>query len=167
MADIKAQFRTVTAAALNEFIQTKGAEITVEAETLAVQTPPDPNMGDLGIPMFAFAKTLRAAPPQIANAVLEIIAGIETSSVGKFLAVGPYLNLMLNKSSESFKILERIAAQKENYGSFDESGKPHLAGRKVMVEFSSPNTNKPLHLGHLRNDALGESVSLILKKGGA
>ena len=124
MADIKAQFRTVTAAALNEFIQTKGAEITVEAETLAVQTPPDPNMGDLGIPMFAFAKTLRAAPPQIANAVLEIIsnnkilAGIETASVGKFLAVGPYLNLMLNKSASSFKILERIAAQKENYGSF-------------------------------------------------
>lgn len=173
MADIKAQFRTVTAAALNEFIQTKGAEITVEAETLAVQTPPDPNMGDLGIPMFAFAKTLRAAPPQIANAVLEIInnnkilAGIETASVGEFLAVGPYLNLMLNKSAESFKILERIAAQKENYGSFDESGKTHLAGRKVMVEFSSPNTNKPLHLGHLRNDALGESVSRILKKAGA
>ncbi|MGP1459816.1 MAG: arginine--tRNA ligase [Treponema sp.] len=173
MADIKEQFRKVAAAALNEFMRTKGADITVEAETLAVQTPPDPDMGDFGIPLFAFAKTLRTAPPQIANAVSEIInnnttlAGIDIASVGKFLAVGPYLNLKLNKAAASFKILERIASQKENYGSFNENGTKHLAGRKVMVEFSSPNTNKPLHLGHLRNDALGESVSRILKKAGA
>ncbi|HCC37901.1 MAG TPA: arginine--tRNA ligase, partial [Treponema sp.] len=42
-----------------------------------------------------------------------------------------------------------------------------LTGKKIMVEFSSPNTNKPLHLGHLRNDVLGESVSRILAACGA
>ena len=173
MADIKAQFRELTAAALNEFIRTKEANFTLDAETLAVQTPPDPGMGDFGIPLFAFAKTLRMSPPQIANSVSEIInnnknlAGVDVASVGSFIAVGPYLNLKLNKSAASFQILERIASQKENYGSFDENGKKHLDGRKVMIEFSSPNTNKPLHLGHLRNDALGESVSRILKKAGA
>ena len=173
MADIKAQFRALTAAALNEFMQTKGADFTIEAEAIAVQTPPNPDMGDLGIPLFAFAKMVRTAPPQIATSVAEIInknkifAGIDTASIGEFLAVGPYLNLKLNKAAASFTILKKIAEQRENYGSFDENGKKHLAGRKVMVEFSSPNTNKPLHLGHLRNDALGESVSRILKKAGA
>jgi arginyl-tRNA synthetase len=42
-----------------------------------------------------------------------------------------------------------------------------LAGKRVMVEFSCPNTNKPLHLGHLRNDSIGESISAILKANGA
>ena len=42
-----------------------------------------------------------------------------------------------------------------------------LSGKRIMIEFSSPNTNKPLHLGHLRNDALGESISRILKFCGA
>ena len=173
MADIKAQFRALTAAALNEFMKIKGADTTVEAQTLAVQTPPNPDMGDFGIPLFAFAKTLRASPPQIAEAVSEIIntnknlTGIDSAVLGEFFAVGPYLNLRLNKAAASFKILEKIASQKENYGSFGENDKKHLAGRNVMVEFSSPNTNKPLHLGHLRNDALGESVSRILKKAGA
>ncbi|MBP5401826.1 MAG: arginine--tRNA ligase [Treponema sp.] len=165
MADIKVEFRKTVAQALNAFIKEKALESPeVDPETLAVQTPPDPAMGDLGIPMFVFAKTLRMAAPQIAS---EVAGRAVKSDIGEIVAVGPYVNLKMNKGDEGFSILERISAQKENYGSLNSENKKMLEGRRVMVEFSSPNTNKPLHLGHLRNDALGESVSRILKAAGA
>ncbi len=173
MADIKNDFRAVAAAALNELLKAKGADATVAPDALTVQTPPDPAMGDFGIPLFAFAKALRLPPPVIATETAAIIAGrthladCAVAAVGEFLAVGPYLNVKLNKADASRSILTRIAEQDTQYGALNERGETHLAGRKVMVEFSSPNTNKPLHLGHLRNNALGESVSRILKKAGA
>ncbi|WP_318662539.1 arginine--tRNA ligase [Treponema sp.] len=165
MADIKAEFRKTICEALNSFIKEKAPESQqIDAETLAVQTPPDSNMGDLGIPMFVFAKSLRMAPPQIAEAVALKAA---KTDIGEILAVGPYVNIKLDKANETYSILSKIDSQKENYGSMNADGKKPLEGRRVMVEFSSPNTNKPLHLGHLRNDALGESVSRILKAAGA
>ena len=165
MADVKSQLKEIVSNAVNEVIK----EINPEAEPsspekLQVVTPPNPEMGDLGIPLFVFAKALRMAPPQIAAKVQEKITD---SSIGKFVAVGPYINLKLEKSGAAADILSKISKEKENYGTFDANGKAPLEGRRVMVEFSSPNTNKPLHLGHLRNDALGESVSRILKKAGA
>src|SRR5574344_2453900 len=174
MADAKNDCRAVVCAALNEFIKGKDAAAEeVAAEKIQIQTPPDPVMGDVGVPMFAFAKSLHMAPPAIAQEVVKIItsegtvAAIDVSSLGEFLAVGPYVNCRLNKTGAGSSILARIAEQGAESGSLDDSGKKPLAGRRVMVEFSSPNTNKPLHLGHLRNDALGESVSRILKKAGA
>ena len=165
MADSKSEFKEIIAKAVNEFIKAKGIEgEEVKAEAIVVQAAPNPEMGDLGAPMFAFAKSFRMAPPQIAAGVAEL-AG--ECSLGKILAVGPYVNIKLDKAGAAAPILEAIAKQGENYGSFNQSGKKPLEGRKVMIEFSSPNTNKPLHLGHVRNDALGESVSRILKAAGA
>ena len=164
MADVKSEFRKVVADALNAFIKETNPETAdVAADSLVVQNPPNPEMGDLGIPMFIYAKALRMGPPQISQ---EVVKRITDSSIGEILAVGPYVNVKLNKADEGFSILEKINQQKENYGSLNAEGKKPLEGRRVMVEFSSPNTNKPLHLGHLRNDALGESVSRILKAAG-
>lgn len=165
MADIKLEFRNIVCEALNSFLKEVNPDCeNVKAEELAVQTPPNPEMGDLGIPMFVFAKSARIAPPQISA---EVAKRITDSSIGEILAVGPYVNLKMNKSNEGFSILEKISCQKDEYGSYNSDNKKPLEGRRVMVEFSSPNTNKPLHLGHLRNDALGESVSRILKAAGA
>ena len=165
MADAKETCRTIIAAALNEFIKEKNPEAeAVAAESIVVQNAPNPEMGDLGAPMFAFAKALRMAPPQIAAGVA---AKITDKSLGEFLAVGPYVNVKLDKSGAAAPILKAVKEQGDNYGSFNSEGKKPLEGRRVMIEFSSPNTNKPLHLGHVRNDALGESVSRILKAAGA
>jgi arginyl-tRNA synthetase len=174
MSDIKNDCRTVVCAALNGFLKSRQPDAEeLKADSLQIETPPSPEMGDVGIPLFAFAKILRMAPPAIAAAVVKIIReqkefkGINAESLGEFVAVGPYVNLKMNQRSAAFKILSRIKEQGAGYGSFDENGSKPLAGRRVMVEYSSPNTNKPLHLGHMRNDALGESVSRILKKAGA
>lgn len=174
MADIKEQIRAAVSAALNQFKTEKNiAADSIDGAALVLENPPDPKMGDVGIPLFPFAKAFRMGPPQIAAAVVKIlkdspnVGGVETAALGEVIAAGSYVNFKLNKGNESYSILKKISEEKDDYGSFDAAGKKPLSGRRVMVEYSSPNTNKPLHLGHVRNDALGESVSRILKKAGA
>ena len=170
MADLKQESRDLIAFALNEFKKIKNIETAdIDSASVTAETPPKPEMGDVGFPMFAFAKQFRMAPPVIASEVLKILGANpeKTSSVGEFFTVGPYVNVRLKKGNVSAKIIENICSQGDKYGTLDESGQHYLKNRRVMIEFSSPNTNKPLHLGHLRNDALGESVSRILKAAGA
>ncbi|MDE5798047.1 MAG: arginine--tRNA ligase, partial [Treponemataceae bacterium] len=172
MTDAKSECRAVVAAALNGYMAEQGADGAVDAGEVVTENPPKPDMGDLGMPMFPFAKRLRAAPPVIAAAVVRMIAAdaglsARARAVGTFVAVGPYVNVRLDKAAAAAVVLSRIQDEGAAYGSLGTDGTAHCAGRRVMVEFSSPNTNKPLHLGHLRNDALGESVSRILKKAGA
>ena len=169
MADAKQIFKQIITKAINDFIKKNNIDSPeIDADKIVVQAAPNPEMGDLGSPMFAFAKTFRMAPPQIAAGVAELAAEkAKAAGIGQVLAVGPYVNIKLDKAGAAAPILAAIASQGENYGSFNQQGKKPFEGRKVMVEYSSPNTNKPLHLGHLRNDALGESVSRILKMAGA
>ncbi|MCR5435977.1 MAG: arginine--tRNA ligase [Treponema sp.] len=165
MADAKSEFKEIIAKAVNDFISEKAIDAQkVTADSIVVQNAPDPSMGDLGSPMFVFAKSFKLAPVQIAS---EIVSRIKDCKLGTVLAVGPYVNVKLNKGGAASPILNAIKIQKESYGSLNSEGKKPLEGRSVMIEFSSPNTNKPLHLGHVRNDALGESVSRILKAAGA
>ncbi|MCQ2592839.1 MAG: arginine--tRNA ligase [Treponema sp.] len=165
MADAKTAFRDIVTKAVTDFFESKGIEIDAGLmEKLVIQAAPNPEMGDLGAPMFVFAKAARMAPPQIAAGVVEMVG---ECSLGKVLAVGPYVNIKLDKAGAAAPILLAVKTQGDNYGSFNQQGKKPLEGRRVMIEFSSPNTNKPLHLGHIRNDALGESVSRILKAAGA
>ena len=168
MADAKIEFKNIVCDGVKEFCKEKNIEITGEIESLfdkiVVQNAPNPEMGDLGSPMFIFSKAFKMPPVQIASGVVEFI---KNCSLGEVLAVGPYVNIKLDKSSSALPVLHAIEEQQDDYGSFMSDVTKPLAGRRVMVEFSSPNTNKPLHLGHLRNDALGESVSRILKKAGA
>ena len=169
MSDAKSTFKEIIFNAVKEFYNQKGIEADADLQNkIVVQSAPNPEMGDLGAPMFVFAKALRMAPPQIAAEVAKIAqSDAAGTSLGQVMAVGPYVNIKLDKAGAAFPILDAVSKQKENYGSLNQQGKKPLEGRRVMIEFSSPNTNKPLHLGHVRNDALGESVSRILKAAGA
>ena len=170
MADQKESFRALVQAAIEQFKAEKSIEGDLDASSLVrVENPPKPEMGDLGVPLFPFAKAFRMAPPAIAAEVAKIInaGSADVKSLGTVAAVGPYVNIKLNKENSAGGILQKILKEGDEYGSFAEDGKKLFEGRRVMVEYSSPNTNKPLHLGHMRNDALGESVSRILKKAGA
>ncbi|MBQ9238109.1 MAG: arginine--tRNA ligase [Treponema sp.] len=166
MADSTLLFRDAVASALTAMIKEvvpNAPDITPESVT--IQTPPDPAMGDIGVPLFPYAKHLRRSPQEIAAVVA---ARISASAVpGTVAAVGPYVNLKFDRADVAFTVLSRITREQDGYGSYNADGTQPFAGRRIMVEFSSPNTNKPLHLGHLRNDALGESVSRLFKKLGA
>jgi arginyl-tRNA synthetase len=169
MSDIRNRCRFLVAAALEQFRSEKVPDsATIAAESLLVETPPNPDLGDVGFPLFPFARLFRMGPPAIAQEVVSRISAMSDAAViGEFSAVGPYVNVRLHKAGIVSAVLGRIAAEGAAYGTTGDDGTAPLAGRRVMVEFSSPNTNKPLHLGHLRNDALGESIARILKAAGA
>lgn len=164
MQDIKDAWRERIAAAVATVAAAAGATIeTPKAEQVVVETPPKPELGDLGFPMFAYAKVLRKGPPQIAQAVAAALAADpEAGRLGSAAAEGPYVNVRVSKAGVAAQVLDAALDPASSFG------KPGtLAGKRIMVEFSSPNTNKPLHLGHLRNDVLGESISRILVACGA
>ena len=97
MSDLRTQCATLLATALTEFAKAKNIDLTITAKDLTIETPPNPEMGDLGIPMFPFAKAFRMAPPIIAK---EVAALIIDNDAGIFLAVGPYVNVKLNKENK-------------------------------------------------------------------
>ncbi|MEL3907584.1 MAG: arginine--tRNA ligase [Treponemataceae bacterium] len=156
----KEKLQKAIAEILNSFKPEDLSEIT--ANEINLENPPDSKMGDIGIPLFAFAKTFKQAPAKIAEKVEAEFQKRNLNTLGTAKAMGPYLNIFLPKENFAEKIIKAVQEQGEKYGS-NES----IKNKKIMIEFSSPNTNKPLHLGHLRNDALGESVSRILEFSGA
>ena len=116
--------------------------------------------GDITLVVFPFVKAARKAPAQVAQEVGEaLVSG--NGLVEKFNAVQGFLNLSIAQSYW-LEQLQGIAAA-ENYGQLSrgEGEKPLM-----MVEYSSPNTNKPLHLGHVRNNLLGYSIAKIQEANG-
>ena len=164
MVENKSAWKRIIAKALLAQAGSKGAAATTTmptADSIVLEKPPKTELGDFGFPMFPYAKLLRSAPAQLAQALAAAVAlDPEASALGSATAEGPYLNVRLKRDAVVADVLE--AAASPSWGRLS-----LLAGKKVMVEFSSPNTNKPLHLGHLRNDVLGESLSRILSAAGA
>lgn len=138
------------------------AEALQGAPSLTVQKPPKPELGDVAFPLFAYAKGFRMAPNKLAEILRERLSKKSDLPIGELLVAGPYLNVRVDISALAMEVHQSVNRDGDSYGSGD-----MLAGKKIMVEFSCPNTNKPLHLGHLRNDAIGESISAILKANGA
>jgi len=166
MYDFKESWKIKIAAVLGDILSESGVKDDINAAQVIAEIPPNPEMGDIGFPMFSYAKILKKGPPQIAQIASERLTQIlatEDSAVTA-QAQGPYLNVRLNRALTAKSLLDEFFKDTKGF-SFGRPGT--LDGKKVMVEFSSPNTNKPLHLGHLRNDALGESISRILSVCGA
>lgn len=122
----------------------------------------NPNFGDVAIACFGLAAKLNRRKE--VNIVAEELASVfpVTSKIAKVSSDGPYVNILLNRSAVSAPAIETIHAQGERYGRHD-----ILEGRTFMVEYLSPNTNKPLHLGHLRNGVIGTTAARLLEACGA
>ena len=126
--------------------------------------------GNITLVVFPFVKPARKAPAQVATEIGEEL--VKSDIVSKFNAVQGFLNLSID---DAFWInqLQAIDAD-EKYGRFDlPANTPSLEERAgvglpplMMVEYSSPNTNKPLHLGHVRNNLLGYSIAKIQEANG-
>jgi arginyl-tRNA synthetase len=160
MFDAKNIWKNRILKGLNDLLEENGINEKLSGEKIIVEKPPKPDLGDLAFPMFPFAKLFRKGPPQIAASVSAKLDGAFPD--GGVVQAGPYVNVRLERGSAARAILDAVFDDGNDFCRSDV-----LKGRRVMVEFSSPNTNKPLHLGHLRNDALGESVSRILAACGA
>ena len=156
----KAQWKSLVQARLQLMYEASGHE--GKLNDVVLQVPPKPELGDLAFPLFAFAKAFSKAPNILAQELSADINALSDKPDGEAFAAGPYMNVRLNMDKMVSDLYLRIVKESDEYGRTD-----ILDGKKVMIEFSCPNTNKPLHLGHVRNDCIGQSMSQILKAGGA
>ena len=114
--------------------------------------------GDYTIVLFSLVKSLKLSPESIGNQLGENLTNRHPELFSSYNIIKGFLNLTI---TDAYWIT--LLSASHNDICF---GKHALNGKKVMVEYSSPNTNKPLHLGHLRNNFLGWSVAEILKANG-
>ena len=114
--------------------------------------------GNITLVVFPFVKVARKAPAQVAEEIGQWLMANSSELIAKYNAVQGFLNLSI---ADTFwvKQLQAIDAEAEY-------GKQPERNQLMMVEYSSPNTNKPLHLGHVRNNLLGYSVAKIQEANG-
>ncbi len=114
--------------------------------------------GDYTVVLFSLVKSLKQSPDAIGNQLGQELIKLNANFFTGYNIIKGFLNLSIDESYWTSLLQKNHAAICY--------GKKEMNGKKVMVEYSSPNTNKPLHLGHLRNNFLGWSVSEILKANG-
>ncbi len=168
---------------------------TVDNATLStiMGIPPSIDKGDVAFPMFFLAKIAKKSPKDIAVQLVEYIMSQKDTQnsnsynnspknslqlLQKVQADGAYVNVFFQRTAITALVLQDIEQQGQQYGATlhstahtyidaQHSTEPMLKGKRIMIEYSAPNTNKPLHIGHLRNNVLGESISRILAFSGA
>ena len=131
----------------------------ITPESVQLQTTRKEFEGDLTVVVFPFLKMSRKKPEETAAEIGEWLSE-NVPAVKKFNVVKGFLNISLG-DDVWLALLDEVALNPD-YGFMAPSDSSEL----VMVEYSSPNTNKPLHLGHVRNNLLGYSLSLILAANG-
>ncbi len=129
-------------------------QVQIKTEQVLVNATKPEIEGDYTIVLFAFVKQLGKSPDELGNALGEAIMASMPGTITAFNIVKGFLNFTI---SDQFW-LDYLQATDTN-----QLVTPTADPKKIMVEYSSPNTNKPLHLGHLRNNFLGWSIAEILK----
>ncbi len=129
----------------------------VDASTLQVQVTRKEFEGDYTLVVFPLLRMTRQSPDATGNSIGGWLVE-NCPEISAFNSVKGFLNLSLSNLY--------WLGNFESISSDPDFGQLPSTGRRVMVEFSSPNTNKPLHLGHVRNNLLGSSVSDLLKAAG-
>jgi arginyl-tRNA synthetase len=129
----------------------------VDLETVEFQATRKEFEGDITVVVFPILRVVKGNPAIIGEAIGTYLVE-NVAEVSKFNVVKGFLNLVIS-DSYYLKFFNSIS-------NFSDFGNRKPSGDAIMVEYSSPNTNKPLHLGHVRNVLLGYSVSEILKASG-
>ena len=148
--------KKMIAAKLAAGIAALGAPDAISEGELALmlEYPPDESMGDLALPCFKLSRTLRRSPVQIAAALCDSLQ--DTPCVGRAEAVNGYLNITLSNEYLLGNVMGDIFAKGKCYGGSD-MGK----GKKVVLDYSSPNVAKPFHIGHLGTTVIGHSLKKL------
>ena len=146
---------------IEEFISGVVCRVTEElyglSDNIQIQKTRKEFEGDYTVVVFPLLRASKKSPEATATELGEKIVA-STPEIKSFNVIKGFLNLVVDSSFWAERFGEIVAT--ENYGMAEKSG------RTIMIEYSSPNTNKPLHLGHIRNNLLGYSVATILKANG-
>jgi len=131
----------------------------IDSDSVQIQMTRKEFEGDLTVVVFPYTKLSKKGPDQTASDLGEFLIN-NVEEVAKYNVVKGFLNLVIS-TSYWLNVLKTVNSD-DNFGIKKANQNSPLA----MVEYSSPNTNKPLHLGHIRNNLLGYSISEILKANG-
>lgn len=126
---------------------------------ISITNPPQPTFGDFSVSCFELAKVMQQSPVEAARVIAAMPLPKSTTNIfSSVRAAGPYVNFFVEPSAYGRSVLAQIKKEGDGFGAVSRARKP-----TVMVEYFSPNTNKPLTIGHLRNVFLGWSLSQILR----
>ncbi len=179
MIHIKMQLADIMGEALRTLAQSKGLDASFSQAELekALEAPPQSEMGDYAFVCFRFAKPLATNPVELAKSLAEVLS--QPAFIGVVVArmqlpfnfidaanaSGPFLNIRVRYDFFSQDILEKFYHQ-----SWDQhwQGKSPVGSqaKKIMVEYSQPNTHKEFHIGHARNVCLGDALIRLMRYGG-
>lgn len=143
-----------------ELLHSLVPELSAEQIFPLLERPKREEQGDIAFPCFQVAKLRRLAPPAVAAEIAKALSGKLSPTFQSVEAAGPYVNFRLSPAA-ALAIAREVLERKEKFGS-SRIG----AGKKVLIEYSSPNVAKELHIGHFRNTVLGQSLNNIYKATG-
>lgn len=138
-------------------VRASGNVLHVESITFAV--PPKPELGDIAFLCFGLAHLWKK---DVNHTARDLVHAFQpTEYIEHVEAAGPYLNIFFHRQAVATALLQEILREQNRYGS---TRQEHP--QKIVLEYISANTNKPLHLGHVRNGLLGWSVAELLRRQG-
>lgn len=135
-------------------------QVSYEEILSKIEIPKDTNNGDLAYPCFNLAKVLKKSPILIANEIKENLNfKAYCEKIEKVEVVNGYLNFYVKTGNIAGEVIKEILEKKENIGYTNEG-----EGKKVLVDYSSPNIAKPFHLGHFMNTVIGRAICNLNKE---
>lgn len=125
----------------------------VEEEEISLLSPPQGIGADLGLPCFRLARRLHRSPAAIATDLAGRISFAPGNLVGKVTTQGPYLNFTLEPQELARRVIDEVQRWGDSYGG-DDVGE----SRVVVLDYSSPNVARRMHVGHVRSTVIGQAI---------
>jgi arginyl-tRNA synthetase len=151
------RIESIITGAVNRFFLEKGIG-GPDSSLVQLQKTRKEFKGDITLVVFPLIRLMKKSPADAGEELGRYLSGL--AEIKGYNVINGFLNLTVEPSYWAGFVVG--SANDETYGLVKQTGKKET----VLVEFSSPNTNKPLHLGHIRNNLLGYSISLILEANG-
>ncbi|WP_297438298.1 arginine--tRNA ligase [Thermococcus sp.] len=155
--EVKEKMKLILQETLEDMLKEAGKEWSGE---ITFDDTPNIELGDFGTAVsFQLARVFRKAPKLIAEELTERLGGKLPEEISEVRAVNGYINFYLDYGTFGRELVREILEKKNAYG---ESALGE--GKKVIVEHTSVNPTKPLHMGHARNSVLGDTMARIMRK---